>query len=210
MRLYPRDQAVLFSITVSTLRKLSLPKHGPSTRKTLSGALIQIWHFFPALFRSLMKSLGSEHTWNHSFRTSRQMERNSSLFPLFCLQGIFGISFRKWGCDPKPSLLSRLQFPTVKPAQWWHTLWEGELYLRTPTASCTSAVKLKSKTEREWQQERKWKSGLGKKSCIMYSSRRSQCALLHQVELQLVCFLCISWYCNKLRIKVMNCISDLS
>lgn len=116
--------------------------------------------FFPGLLRSLIKSLGSEHTWNHSFRTGRQMERNSSLFPLFCLQGIFGISFRKWGYDPEPSSVSRLSFPTVNLAQRWHTVREGEVYLHTPTASCTSSMELKSNAKREWPQERKWKSSL--------------------------------------------------
>lgn len=173
--------------------------------------------FFPALLRSLIKSLGSEHTWNHSFRTGRQMERNSSLFPVFCLQGIFGISFRKRGCDPEPSSVSRLSFPTVNLAWQWHTAREGEVYLRAPTASCMSSMELKSNTERQRQQERKGKSSLWKQNRSTYSVTLPQSLLVDPTELQrlhswgrLLCFRKFLDACNKLRTKLTNYISDTS
>lgn len=173
--------------------------------------------FFPALLRSLIKSLGSEHTWNHSFRTGRQMERNSSLFPLFCLQGIFGISFRKRGCDPEPSSVSRLSFPTVNLAWQWHTAQEGEVYLRTPTASCMSSMELKSNTERERQRERKGKPSPWKQNRGTYWVTLPQSLLVDPTELQwlhswghLLRFRNFLDACNKLRIKLTNYVTDTS
>lgn len=170
---------------------------------------------FSALLRSLFKRLGNEHTWNHSFHTGRQMERNSSLLPLFCLQGIFGISFRKWGYDPEPSSVSRLSFPTVSPAQRWHTVQEGEVYLHSPTASVTGSMELKSHSERERPLERKWKSNLWEKWGSICSTTLPQPLLADPTELQrshswatILCFINFLDVSNRLRIELMNYIGD--
>jgi hypothetical protein len=46
-------------------------------------------------FSMMLDSVGSEGNMKSFFRHGRQMDRHSSLFSAFCLQSIFGISFRK-------------------------------------------------------------------------------------------------------------------